>query len=234
MAKLSAFRGSAARASAGVGWQGGAEAGSLTKESGTSWFGEGEEAEGGVGLWGKAALCVLEAALRTGADTGFVVVIIQASCFSPSPGSGSILVGGVRSCACCFGFGVWQHSSWLAGPPGFGATLQPSLPHLAVERVLGASPGAARAPLGRGSSVGAGERAPSQCASAIVLTRRHMAPSETAKRNPTADAAKAESWQQTGRPAKCLLRRRRVASQDSTVLPGLALRTLLRLGAVPG
>lgn len=88
-----------------------------------------------------------------------------------------------------FRFGAWQHGPSLTGSPSFGAALQPPLPNLTVlivrarpqSAVLGASPVGARASLGRGSSVGARERAPSQCASAIVLTRRHMAPSETAK-----------------------------------------------------
>lgn len=92
-------------------------------------------------------------------------------------------------CSTEFRFGAWQHRPSLTGSPSFRATLQPPLPNLTVpivharppSTVLGASPVGARASLGRGSSVGARERAPSQCASAIVLTRRHMAPSETAK-----------------------------------------------------
>lgn len=132
-----------------------------------------------------------------------------------------------------FRFGSWQHSPLLTGSELHRNLPCPILPYHAHPGsvVLKASLVGAQALLGRGSSVGARERAPSQCASAIVLTQRHMAPSETAKRNPTADAAKAESWQQTARPAKCLLCHRRVVGQHSTVLPGLALCILLRHGA---
>lgn len=68
--------------------------------------------------------------------------------------------------------------------------------------MLGAAPWALGLSWGEGS-VGAWPRAPSQCASTIVLTLRHMAPSETAKRNLTADAVKAESWQQPGLQNAC-------------------------------
>lgn len=87
--------------------------------------------------------------------------------------------------------------------------------------VLGATPWALGLSWGEGS-VGAWPRAPSQCAGTIVLTLRHMAPSETAKRNLAADAVKAESWQQTARPAKCLLLRHQ---EVSVSLSGLVLCT---------
>lgn len=132
-----------------------------------------------------------------------------------------------------FRFGSWQHSPLLTGSELHHSLPCPISPRHACPGsvVFRASPVGAQALLGRGSSVGVRERAPSQCASAIVLTQRHMAPSETAKRNPTADAAKAESWQQTARPVKCLLCHRRVVGQHSTILLGLALCIPLRHGA---
>lgn len=115
-----------------------------------------------------------------------------------------------------------------ASPPCSGSASEPHIvppwPALTVPTAPQCSgwPRGHSARLGRGRSAGAWKRAPSQCASTIVLTPRHMVPSKTAKRNPTADAAKAESWQETARPAKCLLRRRCVVSQQAGSSPGLA------------
>lgn len=115
-----------------------------------------------------------------------------------------------------------------ASPPCSGSASEPHVvppwPGLAVltaPRCSGRPRGHSAQP-GRGRSAGAWKRAPSQCASTIVLTPRHMVPSKTAKRNPTADAAKAESWQETARPARCLLRRRCAVSQQAGSSPGLA------------
>lgn len=115
-----------------------------------------------------------------------------------------------------------------ASPPCSGSASEPHIvppwPGLTVPMAAQCSgwPRGHSAQPGRGRSAGAWKRAPSQCASTIVLTPRHMVPSKTAKRNPTADAAKAESWQETARPAKCLLRRRCVVSQQAGSSPGLA------------
>lgn len=156
---------------------------------------------------------------RAGSPCCFSHVGPFASGFSPLLALGS---ASLQEC------GAVPVAAGPASPPCSGSASEPhvvppwqGLAVLTAPRCLG-QPRGHSARLGRGCSAGAWKRAPSQCASTIVLTPRHMVPSKTAKRNPTADAAKAESWQETARPAKCLLRRRCVVSQQAGSSPGLA------------